>query len=184
MVCVNFRLKTVWKKDEIVEFFKDLGYVYRGTNKKSIKVEDKHVPTEEFIKRKQKGRNHIFVEIGHKYSGTSHPPQMKIYAHYDIIKIVKGREKHFSDRNEERNLKEINRIEKQLKFKKLGHLELKDKNCAHGTFELVHSDKLNKIIEKDYIKYEKGKFRMKSKFHQFFSPKMNKLLCINLLDSF
>ena len=169
MVCVNFRLKTQWDRSQIIDFFEELGYDYRRTNKKSIKIGTDFVHTEEFLRysKNRKGRNHIFVKIGRKYSGKSHHPQMKVYAHYDLIKFVKGKEKHFTDKNEGRNIKEIDRIEKQLKLKELGYLEHKDKNCAHGTIELTYSDRLNGILAQDYVNYDIGKYRRKLNSHQF-----------------
>lgn len=83
MVCVNFRLKTQWEKNQIISFFTEIGYNYRRTNKKSIKLGNELIRTEEFLRRSKncKGRNHIFAEIGRKYSGKAHHPQMKVYAH-------------------------------------------------------------------------------------------------------
>lgn len=54
-----------------------------------------------------------------------------------------------------------------MKFKELGHLEHKDKNCAHGTIELTYSDRLNEILAEDYINYDIGKYRRRLNSHQF-----------------
>ena len=38
---------------------------------------------------------------------------MKVFAHFDIKKQVNGRELHFADRNEKRNIDEMYRIDRK-----------------------------------------------------------------------
>lgn len=160
MACFNFRLKNGWSKEKIIQFFQDMGYNYRDTNKKSIKKGNDYILTEEFIRNRIGGRNHIFIEFGRKFSGT-HFPRMKIYAHYDIIKIKNGKERHYPDKTEFRNIKEMHNIHKKLKSAKLGFMEEKDKNCAHGTIDLNEKEKLIVVISKDYSQYNTVKYRKK-----------------------
>ena len=50
MICVNFRLKTQWDKNQIIAFFTEIGYIYRRTNKKSIKIGTDFIHTEVFLR--------------------------------------------------------------------------------------------------------------------------------------
>ncbi len=160
MVRVNFRKNYGVEESRIIQFFKDLGYEHIGSNNKSIMVEDKMIPTEVFVRNTKAGRYHLHLEFGYKYSGTEKYPQIKIFAHFDVIKVVHGREKHFADRKEKRDIKEMYKIGKKLKEEELGFLEEKDQKCAHGTLEIRNKDKLMEYIKKNkYKKYDKGKYR-------------------------
>ncbi len=166
MVSVNFRINDGIENQKIIEFFKDIGYEYIGANKKSIKVEDDYLNTEIFIRNTKNGRYHIYLAFSKKYSGTEEYPQLNIFLHFDIKKIVKGKEKHFPDRNEKRNMKEIYRIEKIFKTTRLGFLEVKDIMCAHATIDLEDKEKLLEILGRDYTEYDKWKFRKRFNLSQ------------------
>ena len=114
MVNVNFRYKTGISERQIIKFFTDIGYIHRGTNKKSVKVEDEYLKTEEFVRDVGPGRYHLFIAFGRKYSGTVHYPQIKSFLHYDYVKMKEGEERHYPDLNECRNFREICRIEDEL----------------------------------------------------------------------
>ncbi|KKN64288.1 hypothetical protein LCGC14_0493330 [marine sediment metagenome] len=162
MVRVNFRKNYEIENEKIIKFFKDIGYEHIGSNNQTIKVEDEIIPTEVFVRNTQNGRYHLHVAFGFKYSGTERYPQTRVFAHFDIKKIVRGKERHFADRNEKRNICEIERIGKRMKEADLGFLEEKDQKCAHGTLDLANKEKLFEYINKNgYKKYEKGKFRKK-----------------------
>ncbi|KKN36300.1 hypothetical protein LCGC14_0775030 [marine sediment metagenome] len=160
MVRVNFRKNYGVEESRIFQFFKDLGYEHIGSNNKSIMVEDKIIPTEVFVRKTKVGRHHLHLAFGYKYSGNEKYPQIKVFAHFDVIKVIHGREKYFADRREKRDIKEIYKIGKKLKEESLGFLEEKDQKCAHGTLEMKCNDKLMEYIAKrKYKKYEKGKYR-------------------------
>ena len=160
MVRVNFRKNYGVEESRIYQFFKELGYEHIGSNNKSIRVEDKIIPTEVFVRKTKAGRYHLHLSFGYKYSGTEKYPQIKVFAHFDVIKVVHGREKHFTDRMGKRDIGEIYKIGRKLKKEKLGFLEEKDQKCAHGTLETENKDKLMDYInKKKYKKYDKGKYR-------------------------
>jgi len=159
MVRVNFRIYDRVENQQIFQFFKDIGYEQIGTNNKSIRVEDEIITTNVFIRNTTNGRYHIYFAFGKKFSGAIKYPQIKVFAHYDIKKVIKGKARHYVDRNEQRNLREMYRISKKLKAAHLGHLEYKDKNCAHATLDLKNKDKLFDLINQKYKKYEKGKYK-------------------------
>lgn len=167
MVCVNFRIEYGIKNERIIDFFKEIGYSYRRLNKKSVSVEEIFISTEEFIRKTNSGQFHLFISFGQKYSGSEGYPQVKVFLHYDIIKRINGKEKHIPDSNERRNLKEIYRIEKEMIKRYIGFLEEKYRNCAHLTLKITYKDKLMEIIRKEYIRYDKGKFRRKLNNSQF-----------------
>ena len=85
----------------------------------------------------------------------------KVFLHYDINKIIKGKEKHIADRNEKRNIKEIYRIEAQFLSTKIGFLEVKDRMCAHTTIDLKDKNKLLGILQTEFKSYDSWKFRKK-----------------------
>ena len=160
MVRVNFRKNYGVEESRIYQFFKSLGYEHIGSNNKSIMVEDKVIPTEVFVRKTKAGRYHLHLAFGNKYSGTENYPQIKVFCHFDIIKVVHGREKHFADRMEKRDIGEMYRIDRKLKKEGLGFLEEKDQKCAHGTLKLENNDRLMEYINKNkYKKYAKGKYR-------------------------
>jgi len=159
MVNVNFRIGYEITKDRIINFFKDFGYTHRGLNKTAIKIEDEYIPTDEFIRNTNSGRFHLFIALGQKYSGKEKYPQVKIFLHYDIVKNVNSKVRHFPDSKESRNMKEIFRIEKKLVMENIGFLEEKDRNCAHTTLEYSYKPELLKTLKKDYKRYDKGKYR-------------------------
>jgi len=167
MVSVNFRIGYEIEHDRIIKFFKDFGYILKRTNMTAIRVEDEYIPTEEFVRCTQSGRFHLFIAFGQKYSGTELYPQVKIFLHYDIVKTIKGHIKHFPDRNECRNFREIYRIEKKLISENIGFLEEKDRNCTHMTMEISKLSKFRDIILGDYEKYEKGKYRKRFNSSQY-----------------
>lgn len=159
MVRVNFRKKYEVENNQIIQFLKDYGYEHIGSNDKSIRVEDVIIPTEVFVRYARPGRYHLYIAFGFKYSGTENYPQIKVFAHFDIIKVVRGIEKHFADHTP-RDLKEMKKIGKQLEENELGFLEEKDRKCAHGTLEMKNNEKLMEYIGLNkYKKYEKGKYR-------------------------
>ena len=161
MVSVNFRVNYGIKKEDILNFLKNIGYEHIGTNSTSIKVEDEYLNTDIFVKNTQNGRYHLYLAFGKKYSGSEEYPQLKVFLHYDIKKVVKGKEKHFHDKNEERNMREIYKIEVKIINAKIGFLEIKDKMCAHTTIDLTDENKLMEILQTDFKKYDKGKYRKK-----------------------
>lgn len=44
---------------------------------------------------------------------------------------------------------------------KIGFLEIKDKMCAHTTIDSKDENKLMEILQTDFKKYDKGKYRKK-----------------------
>jgi len=46
MVRVNFRKNYEIENEQIIKFFKDIGYEHIGSNNQTIKVEDEIIPTE------------------------------------------------------------------------------------------------------------------------------------------
>ncbi len=161
MVSVNFRVNYGIKKESILNFLKNIGYEHIGTNSTSIKVEDEYLNTDIFVRNTRNGRYHLYFTLGKKYSGTEDYPQLKVFLHYDIKKVIKGKEKHLHDKNEERNMREIYKIEKKIIKAKIGFLEIKDKMCAHTTIDSKDENKLMEILQRDFKKYDKGKYRKK-----------------------
>jgi len=155
MVSINFRINYEVRKEEINNSLRNSGYEYIGVNNKAIKVKDEYLNTEVFIRNTKNGRYHLFTAHGKKYSGTEEYPQLKVFLHYDIKKIIKGKERHINDSNERRNMKEILKIENQLVSTNIGFLEEKDKKCAHTTIELKDKDTLLKILNKEFKSYDK-----------------------------
>lgn len=122
-------------------------------------VEGTVIPTEVFVRKTKAGRYHLHLAFGNKYSGTENYPQIKVFAHFDVIKVIRGREKHFAD-HIPRDYREMKKIGKKLEESKLGFLEEKDRKCAHGTLEMEKKDKLMEYInQKNYRKYDRGKYR-------------------------
>ena len=169
MVLVNFRLKSNYDKNSVINFFKTIGCNYVGINKSSIKLENEYIEAHEYTRDKKGGRYHIFIEFGRKSSGTKKHPQIKIYGHYDIIKIVKGNEKHFFDSCENRILNELDRLERNARnCEDIKFMEYKDKNCAHYTIELKDKEKFMEILSKYcYQNYDQGKYRRTLNHHQY-----------------
>ncbi|MBA7533361.1 hypothetical protein ES705_25599 [subsurface metagenome] len=161
MVSVNFRLNYGIKKEDIFIFLKNIDYEHIGTNNSSIKVEDEYLNTDIFVRNTKNGRYHLHLAFGKKYSGSEEYPQLKVFLHFDIKKVIKGKEKHIHDKNEERNMKEIYKIEEKIIKAKIGFLEMKDKMCAHTTIDLKDKNKLLEILQTDFKKYDKGKYRKK-----------------------
>lgn len=159
MVRVNFRIKDGVENRQFLQFFEDIGYEHIKSNDTSIKIEGEVIPTEVFVRNTKNGRYHLYVAFGRKYSGTEHYPQVKVFAHFDIIKEINGQERHFADRNEERNMDEMYRIDKKMKKAKLGFLEIKDKSCVHGTLDAKDKAVLMDYIDRNFKKYDKGKYR-------------------------
>jgi len=167
MVCVNYRIEYEVKIEEIIDFFKEIGYIYRRLNNKAVSVEEIFISTYEFIRKKNSGQFHLFISFGQKYSGSEAYPQVKVFLHYDIFKIVKDKERHFPDTNERRNMKEIYRIEKELIKKNIGFLEEKDRNCAHATVKITLKEKIMVEILSKYRRYERGKYRRRFNSSQY-----------------
>jgi len=69
MVRVNFRKNYGVEESKIFKFFKELGYEHIGWNNRSIRVEDKVIPTEVFVRNTKAGRYHLHIAFGFKYSG-------------------------------------------------------------------------------------------------------------------
>ena len=159
MVRVNFRMNDEIRYHQFIQFFKDIGYEYIKSKDSSITVESEAILTDVFVRNTTKGRYHIYIAFGEKYSGAEPYPQVKVFAHFDIKKLVKGKERHFADRNEKRNMAEMYQIDKKMKKAKLGFLEMKDQLCAHGTLDIKDKDKLMEYIEKRFKRYDKGKYR-------------------------
>ncbi len=159
MVSVNFRINYGIKKLDIFNCLNNMGYEHIGTKNSSIKVEDEYLNTDVFVRNTKNGRYHLYFTLGKKYSGTEEYPQLKVFLHYDIKKVIKGKEKHFHDKNEERNIREIYKIEKKLVKAKIGFLEIKDRMCAHTTIDLEDKNKLLEILQTDFKRYDKGKYR-------------------------
>ena len=159
MVSVNFRINYGIKNYDIFNCIKNLGYEHIGNNDSSIKVEDDLISTDVFVRNTKNGRYHLYTALGKKYSGTEEYPQLKVFLHYDIKKVIKGKEKHIHDKNEERNMREIHKIEEGMIKAKMGFLEIKDKMCAHTTIDLKDENKLLEILQTDFKKYDKGKYR-------------------------
>lgn len=150
MVQINYRIHYEIPSERILQFFKDIGYEYRGKNKKSIKKGDERVVAHEFLRTKGKGRFHIFVEFGYKASGTEPYPQAKLYAHYELVKNVRGHEVHIPIDDTHFEMEEMYRIHRKLKEHKFGFMEHKDIFCAHGTHRIEAKKKLLEIITRDY----------------------------------
>jgi len=168
MVRVNFRMNDGIENSQILQFFKDIGYEHILSDNKSIKVEGEIIPTEVYVRATQNGRYHLHIAYGNKFSGHIKFPQVKVFAHFDIKKMIRGKERHIPDRNEKRNLSEMYRIGKKMEDNNLGFLEEKDKNCAHGTLNGENKDRLIEYIKKeDYKRYAKGKYRKRLKDAQF-----------------
>jgi len=159
MVRVNFRTNEDVENHQIIRFFEDIGYEHIKSDDTTIKVEGIAIPTEVFLRNTKSGRYHLHITFGKKYSGTEHYPQVKVFAHFDIKKQVNGREFHFADRNEKRNIDEMYRIDKKMKKERLGFLEIKDRLCAHGTMDAKDRGILMEFINENYEKYDKGKYR-------------------------
>lgn len=85
MVSVNYRIVYGIENEKIIDFFKEIGYSYRRSNKKAVKVEVEYIPTEEFLKYTNSGRFHLFITFGKKNSGTEAYPQVKVFLHFDVI---------------------------------------------------------------------------------------------------
>lgn len=78
----------------------------------------------------------------------------------EILRDTKKEQKrHFPDLNEKRIFREIYRIEKEMVKVGVGFLEEKDRNCAHGTNKIEKLSNLLEFLNRDYIRYDKGKFR-------------------------
>lgn len=171
MVLINFRLSSDYDQDKIISFFKEIGYTYRGINNKSIMKDGDYIEAHEFIKqkKKKKGRAHIYIEFGKKYSGTQKYPQMKVYGHFDIIKSVKGKERHFPDSQEGRIMGEVNFIAREIsKIEDIKYMEPKDEKCAHYTLEEVNDAKFREVITEDgYVEYDENKYRKSLKKSQY-----------------
>ena len=90
----------------------------------------------------------MHLAFGFKYSGTEKYPQVKVFAHFDIIRMVKSHEKHFADRTEKRVMKEMYKIGKLLEAEQLSFLEEKDQKCAHGTLNIEHKQKIMEYIKR------------------------------------
>ena len=146
MVSVNFRINYGIKKLDIFNCLKNMSYEYIGTNNNSIKVEDEYLNTDVFVRNTKNGRYHLYFALGKKYSGTEEYPQLKVFLHFDIKKVIKGKEKHLHDKNEERNMREIYKIEENFIKGKVGFLEIKDKLCAHTTIDLKDESKLLDLL--------------------------------------
>ncbi len=159
MVSVNFRQNDDITNQRVIEFFKKIGYEHIGKSNNSIKVEDDYLTTDIFIRKTQSGRFHLHVAFGKKYSGTENYPQVKIFAHFDFIKFKNGKERHYPDRNEKRSMREMYRINDKMISENIGFLEIKDRKCAHTTLELKFKAKFLDRIQKEYERYEKGKYR-------------------------
>jgi len=166
MVSVNFRINYGIKKEVIFNCLKNVGYEHIGTNNSSIKVEDEYLNTDIFVRNTKNGRYHLHLAFGKKYSGSEEYPQLKVFLHFDIKKVIKGKEKHLHDKNEERNMKEIYKIEEKIIKAKIGFLEIKDKMCAHTTIDLKDENKLLAILQTDFKKYDKGKYRKRYNLSQ------------------
>ena len=121
MVRVNSRQNYGVENSQIIQFFKGIGYEHIGTNNKTIRVEDQIIHTEVFVRKTNKGRYHLHLAFGFKYSGTEKYPQVKVFAHFDIIRVVKSHEKHFADRTEKRVMKEMYKIGRLLEAEQLGY---------------------------------------------------------------
>ena len=159
MVRVNFRINEGIPNHQFLHFFKDIGYEHIKSKDRSITVEGEPIFTDVFIRNTTKGRYHIYIAFGEKYSGTEHYPQVNVFAHFDIKKLVTGKERHFADRNERRNMDEMYRIDRKMKKAKLGFLEIKDQLCAHGTLDIKDKVKLMEYIKKNFKRYDIGKYR-------------------------
>jgi len=150
MVQINYRIHYGIPSEILLQFFKDIGYGYRGKNKKSIKKGGERVVAHEFLRTEGKGRFHIFVEFGYKTSGTEAYPLAKLYAHYELVKNVRGREVHIPIDDKNFEMEEMYRIHRKLKERKFGFMEHKDIYCAHGTHRIEAKKKLLEIITRDY----------------------------------
>ena len=104
MVSINFRISYGISKEKIKNVLINIGYEYIGVNNEAIKVKDEFLNTEVFVRNTKNGRYHLFTAHGKKYSGTEEYPQLNVFLHYDIKKVIKGKEKHIADRNEKRNM--------------------------------------------------------------------------------
>jgi len=165
LACINFRINYEIEQENVIQMMQKMGYLYRGENNKALKIEDTPLLSHEFIRNTKKGRYHLFIVFGEKDSGTEDYPQAKVFAHFDIIKYKKGKERHFPDLNEKRVFREIYRIEEKLIKNGIGFLEDKDRYCAHRTIRVENLTELLKILNKEYSKYKKGKYR--KRFHQY-----------------
>lgn len=94
MVSINFRINYEISKEQINKALKNCGYESIGVNNKAIKVKDEYLNTEVFVRNTKNGRYHLFTAHGNKYSGTEEYPQLKVFLHYDIKKIIKEKEIH------------------------------------------------------------------------------------------
>ncbi|MFX0134272.1 MAG: hypothetical protein ACFFDN_11570 [Candidatus Hodarchaeota archaeon] len=152
MVCVDFHLKIAF--EEFHKFLESIGYIFIGSDEKSLKFMGKWLSTEVFIRKTKKGRHHFYVEYGRKLTGTRHYPRAKIFAHYDIIRLNKNNQKrHFFDSSDIRTLKELHRIEKLMNKNNYGSLAFKDQHSAHSTLKFEDRNSLNtlyKLIKKEY----------------------------------
>ena len=147
--------------------FKEIGYRLIETNNESIRVEDEVLTTDVFVRNSTGGRFHIYIAFGRKYSGVVKYPQLKVFAHHDIFKLIKGELRHIADKDEQKNMEEMFRISRKLRAAHLGTLEYKDRNCAHATLKLKIKNELLAIINRQYEKYDRGKYKKKIHGAQF-----------------
>lgn len=138
-----------WTEEKICNFFQDIGYTHRGTKEQSLRVSNKFIPTEEFIKIEENGRHHILIVFKKKV--------MKIYGHYDLFLPVDGEIKHFTDRTEKKTIDEMYLIHKHMKKAKLGKISPYNRNRVQATLEIKYEEKLIKILSVDYSKPKKSK---------------------------
>lgn len=149
MVFFNYMLNPGWTEEKIYNFFKSIGYIHKGTKNQSVRISNKFIPTQEFIKIEENGRYHILIEFKKR--------DMKIYAHYDLFILIDGEIIHFTDRNDKRIIDEMYLIHKHLKKVKLGKLSPYDTHRFQATLEIKYEDKLIKILDIDYDKPKKSK---------------------------
>ena len=156
------------KKFVIKEFFQKIGYKNIRENTKEVLRGDEYIRTDEYIREVNKGRYHIYVAKGHKSSGHIHYPTIKILGHFDIDKPKNGKPRHFWDKNERRIIKEMYRIDKELKKVKIGFMEHKDKYCAHMSLEINDFNRVLRIITMNgFEKYDQGKYKRRVNSHQY-----------------
>lgn len=149
MVRVNFRIEEGVKNEQILQFFKDIGYEHIGTKENSVKVEDDYITTEYFVRKTETGRYHIHLTFGKIYSGTELYPQSKFFTHYDLYKEIEGKKRQLIEENKQRNMDEINRIEKKLVETGLGFLKEKKEKCAHATLWIDYQARILKIVKRE-----------------------------------
>lgn len=159
LVCVNFALKVEWTKDKIFQFLKEFGYKYQGTNKTKIQKENEFIETEEFVKEYKNGRYHIFVAFGRKSSGTEHYPILKIFAHFDKYLKKDNQILHVSGGFDNYDMGEMYHIHYKLKAANLGEIDYKDRFAWHATLNKSIKKKFKRALNKDYSKYDIGKYK-------------------------